>query len=195
MKKSLGGVELLFLWWPGINPVTSWRCYSFSSHHTRLAFVEVNYLLLGPCLEMCHHWRCWSSAYLREVWSFSILFYPFKHYFCSISAATLLQETHWSVRLQEACCWSINLLWQRDKREHVLWFSTWSILHIGVSCWLSRWLCGFRGAVDVLPALGLPSGLFWCGVVSFIFRSCQFCCSPFGEYLTSWYLFHSCSTF
>ena len=35
-----------------------WQCYYSSSHLIGLAFVRGHYLLLGPRLEMCHHWRC-----------------------------------------------------------------------------------------------------------------------------------------
>ena len=144
---------------------------------------------------MCHHWRYWSGAYLGGVWSFSFSFYPSEHYFCSTSVATLPQETHWSVGLKEACYGGTDLVRQRDWRVHVLWFPVWSVPLIGLPCWLSRLIHGLKGEEDILSVLGLPGGLFWCGAISFIIGRYQFCHSPSGECLTSWYLFHSCSTF
>ena len=127
---------------------------------------------------MCHHWRCWSGAHLRGVWSFSFSFYPSKHYFCSTSAATLPQETHWFVGLEEAYYRGANLVWQRDRSKHVLWFYVWSIPPIGVPCWLPRWLCGLRGAVDILPASGLPGGLLWCDAAPSSSRTVNFIVLP-----------------
>ena len=199
MRRSLRDGEALFLMVTRLSSdsflETPPLCSTLRLIGTWLALARGHHFLLGSCFEVCHHWRCWFSAYFGGVWSFPLSFFSSEHYFCSTSVDTLPQAACWSNGLQEAHCGSADLAWQQGRREHALWVPTWLVPFIRVPGWLLRQFCGFGGAMGILSVLGLPSGLLWRSTTPFTIRSYQFCCSSSSECLTLWCLFHSRFTF
>ena len=195
MKGNLRGGGLFFLWWPSTHLAASWRCHCSSSHHTDWHLLEVITF-------------CWDHA-LRCITIGDVGLVPtLEKYDRFLSLSTLLNTvfvppvwTRYRKRLTNLMGFKrlvhggADFVWQRDRREHVLWVLVWSVPFIAVPYWLPRWFCGFGGVAGILSMSGLPGGLLWCNVIPFTIRSCRFCRSPSSECPASWYLFHSCFTF